>query len=266
MRIHPYELSYYNELIGGPRGAWERGFELTYWYDAFTDKVIDDLNASCRRSRGRLSQRQDQHPSSYFRSCRRWGPAGDIFWLSRQTDHFPYVWLLTQDSKATAFTRLLFAMRPGTRASRAARRGAGRLGGRPGGGLARLGVADPSRWQRQARRPPAAPAWVQLTRPVAGPALGRRTDASSSAAPLQTDVLDWSRSDPEGLLAAARRIAAKQAARRRRGGPATVATDDQRSRPEVCDTFTTRELLHARPEALVEAIQMLNAHRDEVKQ
>ena len=23
--IHPYELSYYNELIGGPRGAWERG-------------------------------------------------------------------------------------------------------------------------------------------------------------------------------------------------------------------------------------------------
>ena len=25
--IHPYELSYYNELIGGPRGAWTRGFE-----------------------------------------------------------------------------------------------------------------------------------------------------------------------------------------------------------------------------------------------
>ena len=34
----PYELSYYNELVGGPRGAWERGFELTYWYDAFTDR------------------------------------------------------------------------------------------------------------------------------------------------------------------------------------------------------------------------------------
>ena len=33
--VHPYELSYYNELIGGPRGAWARGFELTYWYDAF---------------------------------------------------------------------------------------------------------------------------------------------------------------------------------------------------------------------------------------
>ena len=44
MRIHPYELSYYNELIGGPRGAWERGFELTYWYDAFNGPVIADLN------------------------------------------------------------------------------------------------------------------------------------------------------------------------------------------------------------------------------
>ena len=44
MRIHPYELSYYNELIGGPRGAWDRGFELTYWYDAFNGPVIADLN------------------------------------------------------------------------------------------------------------------------------------------------------------------------------------------------------------------------------
>ena len=48
IRVHPYELSYYNELIGGPRGAWERGFELTYWYDAFNGPVIDELNASSR--------------------------------------------------------------------------------------------------------------------------------------------------------------------------------------------------------------------------
>ena len=45
VRIHPYELSYYNELIGGPRGAWARGFELTYWYDAFNPSVIRELNA-----------------------------------------------------------------------------------------------------------------------------------------------------------------------------------------------------------------------------
>ncbi len=46
VRIHPYELSYYNELVGGPRGAWQRGFELTYWYDAFTDKVLTTSTAS----------------------------------------------------------------------------------------------------------------------------------------------------------------------------------------------------------------------------
>src|SRR5262249_28738497 len=44
IRTHPYELSYYNEWIGGPRGAWERGFELSYWYDAVNGPVIDDLN------------------------------------------------------------------------------------------------------------------------------------------------------------------------------------------------------------------------------
>ncbi len=45
IRVHPYELSYYNEFIGGPRGAWRAGFELAYWYDAFTPGVIRQLNA-----------------------------------------------------------------------------------------------------------------------------------------------------------------------------------------------------------------------------
>ncbi len=38
------ELSYFNTLIGGPRGAWGR-FELSYWYDAFTDDFLRELNA-----------------------------------------------------------------------------------------------------------------------------------------------------------------------------------------------------------------------------
>ena len=45
-RIHPFELSYYNSLIGGPRGAWHRGFELTYWFDAFNGQTLDELNQS----------------------------------------------------------------------------------------------------------------------------------------------------------------------------------------------------------------------------
>ena len=44
VKIHPYELSYYNSIVGGPRGAWERGFELSYWYDSFTPAVFADLN------------------------------------------------------------------------------------------------------------------------------------------------------------------------------------------------------------------------------
>ena len=44
VRIHPFELSYYNELIGGPRGAWKAGFELSYWYDAFNDRTLAEIN------------------------------------------------------------------------------------------------------------------------------------------------------------------------------------------------------------------------------
>ncbi len=50
-RIHPYELSYYNELIGGPRGAWQAGFELSYWYDAFNDRTIAEINDRLPRVR-----------------------------------------------------------------------------------------------------------------------------------------------------------------------------------------------------------------------
>ena len=44
VKVHPFELSYYNELIGGPSGAWKAGFELSYWYDAFNGRAIAELN------------------------------------------------------------------------------------------------------------------------------------------------------------------------------------------------------------------------------
>ena len=110
--IHPYELSYYNELIGGPRGAWARGFELSYWYDAFNGPVIRELNAGCLsrpKSTSSTTKTNHHHVSG---ASEPGSAARDIVLIARQTDQFPYVWLLTQDSKATAFTRLLFAMRP----------------------------------------------------------------------------------------------------------------------------------------------------------
>ena len=41
---HPYELSYYNRLVGGIRGAYERGLEVTYLMEAFTPEFLRYLN------------------------------------------------------------------------------------------------------------------------------------------------------------------------------------------------------------------------------
>ncbi len=46
IRIHPYELSYYNMLVGGLKGAERRGFESTYWGDTATDELLSYLNAN----------------------------------------------------------------------------------------------------------------------------------------------------------------------------------------------------------------------------
>ncbi|OIO97742.1 MAG: hypothetical protein AUJ92_02975 [Armatimonadetes bacterium CG2_30_59_28] len=40
---HPYELSYYNSLVGGLPGAVQRGFEPTYWGDTYV-KALSFLN------------------------------------------------------------------------------------------------------------------------------------------------------------------------------------------------------------------------------
>ena len=44
INIHPYELSYYNSLWGGVKGAHNMGMESTYWGDACTKDVIEHLN------------------------------------------------------------------------------------------------------------------------------------------------------------------------------------------------------------------------------
>lgn len=49
VRIHPFELSYYNMLIGGPRGAKVAGMESTYYWDAATAPVLDWMNAHLPR-------------------------------------------------------------------------------------------------------------------------------------------------------------------------------------------------------------------------
>lgn len=42
----PYYLSYYNEMIGGLRGAEAAGMEVTYWYDAVTPEFIAEIEGT----------------------------------------------------------------------------------------------------------------------------------------------------------------------------------------------------------------------------
>ncbi|HEV3163280.1 MAG TPA: glycosyltransferase family 39 protein [Isosphaeraceae bacterium] len=41
--LHPFQLSYYNALVGGLPGAQRLGLELTYWGDAIDPVLLDEL-------------------------------------------------------------------------------------------------------------------------------------------------------------------------------------------------------------------------------
>jgi len=45
MVLHPFQLCYYGELVGGPWGAERFGFETTYWNDTLTQEALDFINA-----------------------------------------------------------------------------------------------------------------------------------------------------------------------------------------------------------------------------
>lgn len=44
LSIHPFEMSYYNAFIGGPKGAKAAGMESTYFWDTATVDVLDWMN------------------------------------------------------------------------------------------------------------------------------------------------------------------------------------------------------------------------------
>jgi hypothetical protein len=47
-RTHPNELNYFNRLVGGADGAYDQGFETSYWGEAMNDEVVDWLNNNTR--------------------------------------------------------------------------------------------------------------------------------------------------------------------------------------------------------------------------
>ncbi len=267
-QIHPYELSYYNELIGGPRKAWERGFELTYWYDAFTPRVFEDLNGRLpphaqvdflnKKTDTAVPVFQDQLSLGILR--------GDVH-LGWTGPGFPFVWLLTQDSKASTFTRLLFAMRPWY-ASEPPQLDGARV----------ATVSDPVAVSRawglfmllevpelERARAPAIPKWIARNAPWLGRFWGEGLIKSDAVA-INQQVLDWSRTDPQRLVAASRDVASGRPVEENAGAGRLQAlmTSDRSRNGAAMRQELLKQLLNARPQGLVEAAQILNAHRDEV--
>jgi hypothetical protein len=118
---------------------------------------------------------------------------------------------------------------------------------------------------RSGDEPATAPKWVRENVPWLARFWGDGLRRASRLA-INQATLDWSRSDPDGLLEAARHIAAKK--------PVSENNDAQRLM-EICTAETNpsgpkvrhyfiEQLLRVRPEALVEAVQILNTHRDDV--
>ncbi|MGZ3301056.1 MAG: glycosyltransferase family 39 protein, partial [Isosphaeraceae bacterium] len=243
-RIHPFELSYYNMLIGGPRGAWHRGFELTYWCDAFNGRTLDELNQSLPPG-AEVDFPNDLTNPMTFQELQTLGAlrgdielGGDVEFHSRKYDRLGYVWLQTQDSKATAFTRLLFAMRPWYAREP-----------RQLDGLRVATVADPVAVSR---------AWaLELLldapdpKPKETPKVNRLT--------LNQKILDWARTDPQGFRAAAHFVAAHHGAGEDKGARRLVDLVTFQLNPKAVETrrFLLDRLLRARPKALVEAAQVL---------
>jgi hypothetical protein len=49
-RCPPFELSYYNKIVGNLSGAHRRGYETTYWFEILNDPVLVRLNEVCAGS------------------------------------------------------------------------------------------------------------------------------------------------------------------------------------------------------------------------
>jgi hypothetical protein len=115
--------------------------------------------------------------------------------------------------------------------------------------------------------PSSAPLWVRDHAPWLARFWGDGLKKSKRLT-LNQPILDWSRSDPDGLLAAAQHIASKQPAEENTNANRLMELLPSEITPtrKRIPNYFIRKLLQVRPEALVEAIQILNTHRDELVQ
>jgi hypothetical protein len=252
VRIHPFELSYYNELIGGPRGAWRRGFELSYWYDAFTPAAIRELNEGLPRGAQITFLDDLSSPVMVGQDLQSLGALrSDLVLGLGNPRQFPFVWLLTHDSKAVPVTRLLYQMTPWLAVQP-----------RQLDGIRVATVADPVAVSR---------AWaLQLL--AEGDVQPRRPDDPTNRVPPPTAdaaIIQWAKRDPGGLMTAARAVASGKPLDDPEARALKAHMERRRRDGRDADrTISSRRLavlLGNRPEALVEAAKMLIDHPEQVR-
>jgi 4-amino-4-deoxy-L-arabinose transferase-like glycosyltransferase len=273
--IHPYELSYYNEWIGGAAKAWQKGYELTYWYDALTPQVLAEINAKLPQGAEIQFSNELSNPMMVVQQHQDEGRLRpDIVLGGRSPERFTFMWLLTHDSKALAFTRALFVMTPWYE-SRPKQLGEARV----------MAVMDPAAvsraWalqlmcdapDRSPPEPPKAPEWVRKTSKTLARFWGDGLDAAPKLT-INEPMFSWAATDPESLRAAAAEILAKVKA-----GAVPTAVDASLSeparrlltvvtrydKPESGRNFS-RILFKARPEGLTEGAEILIRHGETLK-
>jgi 4-amino-4-deoxy-L-arabinose transferase-like glycosyltransferase len=271
--IHPFELSYYNEAIGGPRGAWKRGFELSYWYDAFNDQTLEELN-DLKRGLPKGIAIDFLEPaliSTPSLDClQKLGALrGDIvLGLDPRPGILPYGWMLTHDSKATPRTRLMFAMTPFYPRTPSQLDGLRVVTVDTPNTVARAWALDALTRGVGTREEPRAPRWVRESpwlRPFArfwgeglslGPALA-----------VDEGIFALARTDPNGLRESARAIASGKPIAPNSAAAKLRAYLDRRYGDERDDRldWQTAYVLRTDPEALVEAVEILIARPDAVR-
>ena len=263
--IHPYELSYYNELIGGSRGATRAGFELSYWYDAFNEQTITEINERLPHGATVDFLSTMTCPETFTELQELGHLRSDLILGLRDATTFPHVWLLTQDSKATPFTRLLFAMKPWYESRP-----------RQLEGLRVATVADPRAVSRAwalallldapssgSPEPPVAPAWVRAIAPWLSWFWGDGVPKSKRLN-IYKNPFDWVHRDPEGLRSAARAVATRSVALDNNAARllAILTRHDRLLPPRY---LGSQRLLHGRPEALLEVVEILIARPDDLQ-
>jgi hypothetical protein len=67
VRAAPLYLAYYNEVIGGPRGAARAGMEATYWLEAVTPSFLERINETLPEG-ARLAARPNTSHYEYLQS------------------------------------------------------------------------------------------------------------------------------------------------------------------------------------------------------